>query len=143
MADIREVATQLISKANGDPEGERHFLLASVYELLLKREAKQVATRFKNLLYLHRHVDLAERRMKEKEEAFIALCNVCRQDMLALQDSNSARILEWQQSSLINKIRENNGLAELVQGLVLPGFTEQLQSMAQVEGNQSVPPCHV
>lgn len=109
--DIQEVTEQYGSKATTDPDGQRHFMLASVYDFLLKRETKQVAARFKSLSYLHRHVDLAERRMKERIDAFSTLCTVSRQDMLALQVSQNDCILEWQQTTLINRAREDDRLA--------------------------------
>ena len=110
LADIQNAAAQFAAKVTTDAEGQRHFLLASVYDLMIKREAKQISTRFKNLLYLHRHLDLAERRRTEKEDAFSALCSTCRQEMVALQDSHNFNILVWQQTGLINKVKENNGL---------------------------------
>lgn len=109
--DIKEVTDQFASKATADPDGQRHFMLASVYDLLLKRESKQTAARFKSLSYLHRHVDLAERRMKEKIDAFIALCTMSRQEMLALQVSQNTSILEWQQNRVIERAREDDRLA--------------------------------
>lgn len=108
LADSRQAAEQFALKANGDPEGERHFLLASVYELRLKREAKRLSSRLKNLLYVHRHVNLADRRMSEKNEAFSSLYNACRREMLGLQDAQCLRILEWQQGQLMVKFREGN-----------------------------------
>lgn len=105
--DVKDEAIEFMSKARADPEGERHFLLASVYDMLLKRETKQAATGVKNLLSLHRHIDLAERRMKERKKALTAICNGCRQEMLALQDSHCLSVLEWQRNNLISKFEEN------------------------------------
>lgn len=83
-------------------------MLASVYDLQLKQEAKQTAGRFKSLLYLHRHVDLAERRKLEKSEAFKTLLAVSRQEVFELQEAHSSKILEWQQNALVQRVREDD-----------------------------------
>ncbi|CDI84633.1 hypothetical protein, conserved [Eimeria praecox] len=127
--DIQEVTGQFASKATEDPDGQRHFMLASVYDLLLKRESKQIAARFKSLSYLHRHVDLAERRMKEKMEAFTTLCTVSRQEMLALQVSQSTCILEWQQTNLINRAREDDRVLGEISGPLNRVFQEVLAEL--------------
>ncbi|CDJ28973.1 uncharacterized protein EMH_0002640 [Eimeria mitis] len=127
--DIQEVTDQFSSKATTDPDGQRHFMLASVYDLLLKRESKQVAARFKSLSYLHRHVDLAERRMKEKIDAFTNICNISRQEMLSLQVTQSTGILEWQQASLIERAREDDRLLSDMSGPLSRVFQEVLAEL--------------
>ncbi|XP_026190235.1 uncharacterized protein LOC113146601 [Cyclospora cayetanensis] len=110
VVELQEASSHFAAKATADTEGQRHFLLASIYDSLLKREAKQVSRRFKSLLYLHRHVDLAERRRQEKQIAFAALCSVCREEMVDIQDLGNLMVLQWQQTFLINKFKENTRL---------------------------------
>ncbi|CDJ50229.1 hypothetical protein, conserved [Eimeria brunetti] len=127
--DIQEATQQFSSKATKDTEGQRHFMLASVYDLLLKRESKQIAARFKSLAYLHRHVDLAERRMKEKIDAFATICTMSRQDMLALQVSQNTSILEWQKASLIERAREDDRLLSEISGPLNRVFQEVIAEL--------------
>ena len=107
--DAEIAAAQLTPLSNNDTDVERRFLLAAVHEVLLKRNAKQTVEICKNVLSCQRFVDLAERRMKERKEAFDNLHNLSRQELLGTDKSVVLQVFEWQRDSLISRLRENRG----------------------------------
>ncbi|KAL8424659.1 hypothetical protein Efla_006444 [Eimeria flavescens] len=125
LVNTQDLVDKASQKANGDPEGTRHLLLASVYGLLSKRNAEVLSIIFNRLSSAHREIHVAESRIAEKEAAFSSLCNACRQEATSIQKQQNLRILEWQQTWFVMKFRENKRKAR-------PPACEHSQAIAEL-----------